>query len=130
MQSEDLVRQIYAFQERGEVDALVANCREDVYFFWVATQKENPQSGGFNGREALRAQMQGLHDLFVYRSLEPVDFIAAGDRVASRANVHMTQRSTGREFTVHIADFWTIRDGKVAELIEYYDTALIASLLN
>jgi ketosteroid isomerase-like protein len=129
MQPVDLIKQIYAHQARGDVDAVVANCHEDVHFFWVATQEVNPQSGGFTGREALKGQMQGLHDLFVYRSFVPVDFIAVGDRVASRAEIHMTRRSTGREFMVPTADFWTIRDGKVAELIEYYDTALIASVL-
>jgi uncharacterized protein len=129
MQTVDMVRTIYAHQSAGEVDRVLAFCHDDVRFLWVASQPANPHAGTFRGREDLRTQLTGLHELFVYRSFEPVDFIAQGDRVASRAQVHMTRRSNGREFTVPLADFWTFRDGKVAELIEYYDTALIAEMV-
>jgi ketosteroid isomerase-like protein len=30
---------------------------------------------------------------------------------------------------MHTADFWTIRDGKIIAMVEYYDTALAASVL-
>jgi hypothetical protein len=70
-----------------------------------------------------------MHDLFIYRSFSPVDFIADGDRVASRSEIRLTRRTTGQEFMIPAADFWTIRDGRIAELIEYCDTALIARMI-
>ncbi|WP_348640713.1 hypothetical protein [Mesorhizobium sp. AA22] len=41
----------------------------------------------------------------------------------------MTRRTTGEEFVMCTADFWTLRDGKIIEMVEYYDTALAASVI-
>jgi len=129
MQPVELIKEICARHSAHDVDGALALCHDDVSFLWVATTAANPHSGTFSGREAFKAQLNGLHEAFEYNAYRPVDFVASGDRVASRAEIDLTHRASGRRFTVPVADFWTIRDGKVTELIEYYDTALIADVL-
>jgi uncharacterized protein len=41
----------------------------------------------------------------------------------------MRRRTSGIEFRMEVADFWTVRDGKAVELVEFYDTALAAQVL-
>lgn len=70
-----------------------------------------------------------LDNDFEYRSFRPVDFIHSGDRIAAQVEIHLTRRTNGQELVMRTADFWTVRDGKVVEMVEYYDTALAASVL-
>ncbi|TIV90203.1 MAG: nuclear transport factor 2 family protein, partial [Mesorhizobium sp.] len=42
--------------------------------------------------------------------------------------IHMTRRTTGEELIMRTANFWTVRDGEIIEMVEYYDTALAASV--
>jgi ketosteroid isomerase-like protein len=95
----------------------------------MATPVDTPHAGRFSGKAAFGEQLRVLHEMFEYRKFDPVDFLESGDRVAVRTEIHLTRRSTGNEFIVPAADFWTIRDGKVVELIEYYDTALVSRML-
>ncbi len=129
MNSIALVNELYAHHALGDVDSAVADCVEDFHFLLVASPELTPYSGSFRGRVAFRDQLRKMHDLFIYRSFSPVDFIADGDRVASRSEIRLTRRTTGQEFMIPAADFWTIRDGRIAELIEYCDTALIARMI-
>jgi ketosteroid isomerase-like protein len=125
----ELIREIYVRHAAGDVDGVLSLCRDDISFWWVATNGMDPHADARRGREAFKARLEDLHETFHYHSLEPVDLIAAGDRAATRAEARMTHRASRRRFTVPIADFWTIRDGRVCDLIHYFDTALIADVL-
>ena len=86
-------------------------------------------SGPALGKAAFRTQLEALDKRFVYQAYTPIETIAEGDKVAVRAVIRMTQRDGGREFLMQVADFWTVRDGKLAALVEYYDTALAAQVV-
>jgi ketosteroid isomerase-like protein len=58
-----------------------------------------------------------------------VEIIDGGDKIAAQVEIHLTRKTTGQQLVMRTADFWTIRDGKVTEMVEYYDTALAASVL-
>jgi uncharacterized protein len=129
LQPAQLISEIYVRHSLGDVDGVLSLCHDDIGFWWVAIDGTDPRSDLRRGRAAFKARLEDIHETFHYHSLEPVDLVAAGDRAASRAEARMTHRASGRRFTIAIADFWTIRDGKVSELIHYFDTALIADVL-
>jgi ketosteroid isomerase-like protein len=129
MRNVELIRKVYRDHAAGGVDAALEHCADDVRFIWMATPIDTPHAGRFSGKAEFGQQLRSLHAAFEYRKFDPIDFVDAGDRVAVRTEVHLTRRTTGQEFSVPVADFWTIRDGKVVELIEYYDTALVARML-
>ena len=50
-------------------------------------------------------------------------FVAEGDHVAMRGSTAWRNKKTGRVIDTPKADFFTFRDGKIAEFHEFYDTA-------
>jgi ketosteroid isomerase-like protein len=128
MQPKELVKEFYARYQRRDLDKALDLCTEDIDFLWTADSRHARFSGPALGKAAFRGQLEALDKRFVYQAYTPLEVIAEGDKVAVRAVIRMTQRDGGREFLMQVADFWTVRDGKLAALVEYYDTALAAQV--
>lgn len=126
---EQVVRQFYKDFKAGDVDAAGAPCADDMTFLWVAAPQDTDFAGKFEGKAAFLGQLRFLHDSFVYNSFEPIDVVTTGDRVAVRTRIHLTPHGQKEGFTVLAADFWTVRDGKIVDIVEYYDTALVARMM-
>ncbi len=129
MQPVDLIKQLYADYARGDIDAVLEHCADEIAFIFTADSQTAACSGAALGKDAFRERAASLHGHFEYLAFKPIDFIAEGDRVAVRTELTMKRRTSGREFVMRVADFWTVRSGKAVELIEYYDTALAADVL-
>ncbi len=129
MQPKELVDQIYADHARGDIDAVLDNCDHRISFFMVADPKFSKYAGAVVDKHGFRERVASLHEDFEYLAVERIDTIAEGDRVVVRNEMHMRRRATGVRFVLEVADFWTVRDGKVVELVEFYDTALAAQVL-
>ena len=107
----DVVKSLYDAYAKRDIKGALDHCADDVVFRWVAEPE------------------MSLDNDFEYRSFRPLDYIHSGDRVAVQVEIHLTRRTNGQELVMRTADFWTVRDGKVVEMVEYYDTALAASVL-
>ncbi len=129
MQPKDLIKQIYADYERGDSDAVLENFDNRFTFDFVADERYSKYSGAAVGKDGFLERAGALQTDFEYLGFEQIDMIAEGDRVAVRHKMRMKRRATGAEFTLQVADFWTVRDGKAVELVEFYDTALLKNLL-
>ncbi|RUW78234.1 nuclear transport factor 2 family protein, partial [Mesorhizobium sp. M2A.F.Ca.ET.067.02.1.1] len=81
-----------------------------------------------HGKQEFLSRLLALDDDFEYRHFVPVEIIDGGDKVAAQVEIHMTRRTTGEELIMRTANFWTVRDGEIIEMVEYYDTALAASV--
>ena len=61
-----------------------------------------------------------------FRTFEPREYIAEGDRVAATGSYSGTAKATGREFVCDWAMVFELRGGKVARFREFTDTFAIA----
>ena len=129
MQPKDLIKQIYADYERGDSDAVLKNFDNSFTFHFVADERYSKYSGAAVGKDGFLGRAAELQKDFAYLGFEQIDMITEGDRVAVRHKMRMKRRTTGVEFALEVADFWTVRDGKAVELVEFYDTALLKKLL-
>jgi hypothetical protein len=129
MQPKDLVKEFYSRYQRRDLDKALELCADDIDFLWTADARHARFSGPALGKAAFRTQLEALESRFIFQAYTPLETIAEGEKVAVRAVIRMTQREGGREFLMQIADFWTVRDGKLAALVEYYDTALAAQVV-
>jgi uncharacterized protein len=129
MEPKDLIDQIYADFSRGDIDAVLENCDHRISFVMVADPKFSKYAGAAIDKQGFRDRAASLHEDFEYLGIDQIDTIAEGDRVVVRNEVHLKRRTTGADFTMEVADFWTIRDGKAVELVSFYDTALFARML-
>ncbi|WP_378949551.1 nuclear transport factor 2 family protein [Mesorhizobium sp. ANAO-SY3R2] len=130
MQSEDIVRTFYADYLKRDIDAAVAQIADNVTFDWkVGADHIKEYTGSVVGKQAFRDRLKALDAEFDYIDIDIFDFVASEDRAAVQIKLTMRHRKSQREFVIPIADFWTLRDGKVVEFAEYYDTALAQSIL-
>jgi ketosteroid isomerase-like protein len=95
----------------------------------VADPKFSKYAGAVVDKHGFRERAASLHEDFEYLGVERIETVAEGDRVVVRNEMHLKRRATGVEFTIEVADFWTVRDGKAVELVEFYDTALADRIL-
>ncbi|BAB49719.1 hypothetical protein B5V01_34935 [Mesorhizobium erdmanii] len=128
MRGVDVVKNLYDAYSKRDIVGALGHCSDDVVFRWVA-EPHAPFIAAGNGKQQFLDRLMSLDKDFEYRSFVPMDYIDGGDKVAVQVEIHLTRRTTGQELVMHTADFWTIRDGKIIALVEYYDTALAASVL-
>lgn len=123
MQTRDVINRIYQLYSAGDLAGAFGSMHEDVCYRWNA----NTDLARFAGTCASRAEMAGrLEELLTVwepEAFEPTDPIVEGDRAASRVRIRYRHRTTGKVLESELAHFWTLRDGRVAELVEFYDTA-------
>ncbi|RAZ89576.1 nuclear transport factor 2 family protein [Mesorhizobium hawassense] len=129
MRAVDLVNSFYERYANRDIQGALANCANDVEFRWVADPKHSHYAGVTRGKQEFLGRLMALNDDFEYRRYVPIDIIHSGDKVAAQVEIHLTRRTTGQEVVIRTANFWTIRGGQIVEAVEYYDTALAASVL-
>ena len=129
MRGADVVRNLYDAYAKRDIEGALVDCANDIVFRWIADPEQSRYAGVAKGKQEFLARLLELDDDFEYRSFIPVEIIEEGDKVAAQVEIHMTRRTTGEEFVMRTADFWTLRDGKIIGMVEYYDTALAAAVI-
>ncbi|RWB24787.1 nuclear transport factor 2 family protein [Mesorhizobium sp.] len=129
MRGADVVKNLFDTYAKRDIEGALVDCADDIVFRWVAEPAQSRYAGVAKGKQEFLARLLALDDDFEYRRFIPVEIIDGGDKVAAQVEIHMTRRTTGEEFVMRTADFWTLRDGKIIEMVEYYDTALAASVI-
>lgn len=124
----NIIRDIYSAYAARDIDAVAARLADDARFVWSARAEFVPHAGTVEGRSAFVDRLNALDEVFTFQSYEPIDLICDGDRAAARIHATVTGKGTGRTEKLELAHFWRLRDGKATELVEFYDTALVAQM--
>ena len=120
--AEDLHRQrvlnfLDAFYS-GDIEGALARCSDDVDFIANAPIDILPHMGHRHGKAEVREMWQTIHGRY---SQVPI-IVAEGDKVATNIRVFFRKRSNNRIVQFDIAAFYTVRDGRIAEIREIIDT--------
>lgn len=122
----DIVKGIYQAFATGDVPAVVGAMSPDIEW----NEAENfPYSDGnpYIGPDAILggvfARIGGEWDGF---SVEPSQFLDAGDTVVMTGRYTGTYNATGRPIHAQVAHFWTLADGKVVQFQQLVDTLAVA----
>jgi uncharacterized protein len=91
-------------------------CHPDVV---LRTSGMFPESGEYHGYAGLREFTSNQAEAFELMSVQPVEFVDAGDQIVVPVRFGGTARHTGIETTFSVAHVWTIHDGKVSRLDMY-----------
>lgn len=124
MSNIDTARSAYEAFGRGDLEALKEMMAEDGT--WL-TSDELPLGGETHGRDEIIGNFAHLPDYWSSFSVEPEEFIDAGDWVVVRG----TQRAAhnGSSFEAPFAHLLKFRDGKIARGEFYADSAKAAKAL-
>ncbi|KRR26720.1 ketosteroid isomerase [Bradyrhizobium lablabi] len=123
-----LVQQVYADSANRSGTTFLDNLAEDVT--WVVTGQYS-WSGEFRGREAINNGLMG-HLRSLLAAARPrtlaFNFIAEGDYVVVEARGDNVAKS-GERYDNQYCMVWRIEDGKIKEIKEYCDSALVERVL-
>ncbi len=108
----------------GDMDGALALCHEDVVWTIIG---DTPVSKTFHGHKGVAEDLMGevfeVIDADAGIGIDILELIAEGDKVVCRAQGTITGKHGPYNNTYcHV---FTVRDGKIAEDMEYLDTALI-----
>jgi ketosteroid isomerase-like protein len=124
MSNVDTARSAYEAFGRGDLEALKEMLSEDSIWY---TSDELPLGGETKGRDAIIGDFAQLPNYWSSFSVEPEEFIDAGDWVVVRG----TQRAgnDGGSFEAPFAHLMKFADGKIVRGEFYSDSAKAAKVL-
>lgn len=125
MNNRQFLEDMYAAYDRGETAKVEAALDDGFVFVWPTEPTLTRLSGMAHGKPHFLEKIAAVHAEFEYLSFKPVEILIDGDRAAARIEMKLKRRDNGRVLDTYAAHFITIRNGKVVELVEYFDTALV-----
>lgn len=125
-----LVAEAYEARGHGNIDGVMSAFHADALFQIVGDKKVLPIAEAFRGHANVREAMNQFIASFEFIGREIISIIAEGDRAAVHSR--LTIRFTPKNMTVttEVVDLFKFKDGKILELTEFADTALIKELLS
>ena len=106
----------------GDIEAALARCTDDIEFIANAPVDLMPHMGYRRGTAALRQMWTTIHGRYSEMRCEVPIIIAEGDKVAVNIRVFFRRSSNDRIVQFDIAAFYTLRDGRIAQIREIMDT--------
>jgi len=122
------IRRAYAARERGDLDDLVAAFHPDAVFTLVGDRKARDVAGSVQGQRGLRETLGGFIAAFQFVERHILCELVEGDRAAVHSRLVVRYNPTKETRTTECLDLLKFRDGKIIELVEFADTALIREM--
>ncbi|MEA5502861.1 nuclear transport factor 2 family protein [Halotia wernerae UHCC 0503] len=121
-----IVRQVCAAFEQGNIAYLLGALAEDVEWYVVGSQEHLPLAGKYHGRDRVAEIFSMVGQYLELHQFQAQEFIAQDNQVAvfgqARGLVKLTSRSLEYDW-VHV---YTLCDRQIIKFREYLDTAAIA----
>jgi ketosteroid isomerase-like protein len=118
----DIVQSGYEKFGSGDIEGLLELFTDDI--LWQVPEVENaPFTGKRQGRDATAEFFRTLSENETFTRFEPLEFIAQNDKVVVLGELAATVTLTGRSYETPWVHIFTVRDGKISEFQEFFDTA-------
>jgi ketosteroid isomerase-like protein len=114
---------------RGDVEAIPALFDDDPHFELVGAQTASPVALRVRGAGDFCARLTDLVRTFKFHSHDFITLVIEGANVAVRGRPEITSTITGETVVTELADFITVKDGRIASFVQFCDTALAARLM-
>lgn len=124
-----LIRTAYAARGDGDVEGLVTAFHPEGLFTLIGDKSALELTGSMQGHPTLRGAFGQLIADFGFEGREILAELVDGDRAAVHSRVIVRYHPTGKTVSTEILDLFRFQDGKIAELIEFADTAQIKAMI-
>ena len=106
----------------GDIEGALARCTDDIEFAANAPVDILPHMSHRQGKAAVRAMWTTVHSRYSEMRYEVPILVVEGDRAAANIRVFFRKRSNQRVVQFDIAAFYTLREGRIAQVREILDT--------
>lgn len=121
-----VVQDLYTAFGRGDVPALLGLLAEDVDWLFNGRSQDIPFAGRWQGQDEMMEFFRIVGETCEVLVFGPNEVITLGEHVLSLGHERVRVRATGREFETDWAHLFTVQNGQVVRVREFYDTAVIA----
>ena len=126
----ELIGRAYAARGRGDLDELMTAFHPEAVFTLAGDKRTLEVTGTVQGYRNLRETLAGFIDTFDFVQREILSEVVEGDRAAVHSRLVVRYNPTGATHTTDVFDLFTFEDGKIIELVEAADNALIKEMLS
>ncbi len=121
----ELLKRAFAAFDAGDIPGVLSAFADNVDWNNPVV-KGVPHSGPRHGLNEIRQFFDTLAEAEEPEEFARNEFIAQGDKVAVLGTYRARVKSTGRVYESPLSQVWTIRNGKIQKLDQFFDTALQA----
>jgi ketosteroid isomerase-like protein len=107
---------------RGDIEAALACCTDDVDFLTHAPIDVLPHMGPRHGKQELRELWQTIWSRYSEIRYRAPHIVTEGDEVATYLHTYFTKRGNGRVVQFDLAVFYSFRNGQIAQIREIIDS--------
>ena len=122
------VRAAYAARGRGDLDGLMSVFHPTAVFTLVGDKNALDVVGSVQGHAVLREAMGGYIAAFEFGERTILSELVDGNRAAIHSRLIVRYKPKDRVWTADILDLFEFEDGKIKELTEFTDTAMIKEM--
>lgn len=120
----EIIRDLYERYTMGDgPECIFENLADDVVWRSVGPPNQLPFARTFQGRDGVRAYLRALTGDWEMISYRVNELIGQRDRVVALADVCFCHRRTGKLVATLKADVFRLRDGRIVDFCEFFDTA-------
>jgi uncharacterized protein len=106
----------------GDIEGALARCTDDIDYLASAPIDILPHLGHHRGKAEVREMWRTVHSRYSSMRYELPVIVAEGDKVATHLRAFFKKRSNDRVIQFDIAVFFTLRDGRIAQIREVIDS--------
>ncbi len=123
------IEQCYAAYANLDLPGAMSIFADNIKFDWPQNGAPEQFCGCCEGLEAMEQRLMALAEAFDYEAVNTKDILVDGNKAACQLSMKLRSKTTGETALIHTVHFWQFENGKCVEFTEYYDTALLDSLL-
>jgi ketosteroid isomerase-like protein len=106
----------------GDIEGALACCSDDIDFIAHAPIDILPHLGHRHGKAEVGEMWKIVHTRYSNMRHELPALVAEGDKVAAHIRVFFRKSSNDRIVQFDIADFYTLRDGRITHIHQLLDS--------
>jgi uncharacterized protein len=106
----------------GDIEQALDLCTDDIDFLSHAPVDLLPHLGHRRGRRELSDTWKTLHGRYSSMRYEVPHLVADGDQAACIIRIFFRKSERDRVVQTDIADFYTFRDGRIAQIRQFMDS--------
>ncbi len=121
-----VVEALYRAFTSGDVPQIFAVLDEEIDWLFNGRASDVPFAGHYHGHAGMGQFFGTVAQSAEVHAFGPTEMHSFGDHVLALGHERVSVRATGKTFETDWIHFFTLKDGKIIRLREYYDTATIA----
>jgi ketosteroid isomerase-like protein len=125
----ETIYQAYDARGKNDIDGLMAAFHPDAVFETKGAKNVLEVVGAVQGHPNVRTALSGFIAAFEFMKRDIVVALVDGDRAAVHSRLQVRFVPKDIVFTSDVLDTFRFEDGKIIELVEFADTALIKSVM-